>query len=346
MSDAALVRRAPDAAGVALGNVQWGLDIIMSSPVRECASMNFWYNFTTTGVELPPEIHLPESGAISFHTPDTAKDQWMVFSPPMGTGVLSWSCPLAAGQTFLLRGVADYEEIVTVEKNGNGCTQQGPPATTTFDHGTLALPIFTSFLAAQYPITSLSTTSAFRSTAFPTGSFPTETVPLGLAVGATNTPSSQSTTTPTSSNGPPIAAIAGGVAGAVLAILLVVLLFVCWRRRRRRDQKAQPSMTTARPLTPTQAPSTTANSGAAVAGSPHILPAPGFGGKRRHIEQQPSATTLRSSPTAPQGTTEGFFRDDSFPPTTMDGASSYHGVHRGLGDDPAAPPEYSRLVST
>lgn len=138
-------------------NIAGGVDLVMSSPIRECAPISIWYNFTETGVQLPPDTTLPAAGALSFHTPDEAKDQWMILSPPMGTGVFAWDSPMTAGQKFVLRGVAGYEDIITVSNNGNGCSRQGPPATTTFEHGTLALPMFTSFLSASYPATTIST---------------------------------------------------------------------------------------------------------------------------------------------------------------------------------------------
>ena len=160
-----------------------GWDLVVTTPPRECAPMNLWYNVSAAG-GIPDFSVLPDHAAVDFLTPDSAEDIWMVCSllivavlcrshvwayaqtlrPPMGQGILSWTVPLRAGKQFLIRNHQGYKTVVTVgtPTDGTSCGQDAAQVTGTSSFGELRMATFNRLRSQTYASYSIADSSQFR----------------------------------------------------------------------------------------------------------------------------------------------------------------------------------------
>ncbi|EJD50528.1 hypothetical protein AURDEDRAFT_112166 [Auricularia subglabra TFB-10046 SS5] len=325
---------APEDA-LSVGNDNWGLQLHLSRSPQECAPLHLFFNITRSP-DAPKNIVLPDAAAVSFLTPDSAQDAWMILQPLDGAGVLEWVCPLRAGKQFIVRGVGDYEQLFTVAARKpplpSECGQGAPTVTSSSPYGTLIDEVFHSYTAASYGPTSITPANQFAATSFPIGQFSTYEVHLGAAV-STSSPSPGTA----DSNSTNIGAIVGGVVGGLAAIALGIVLFLL--RRRRKRKQALVEVTPAEPLPVVEAGDATTMA----TGSSHITPMSRADRKRAHAMEMiyPTAGTELSGSTQ-VGRDDVTEMHETETTLTNTGTNLYPS---GTTDIDAPPPEYSRTAS-
>ncbi|EJD38166.1 hypothetical protein AURDEDRAFT_116603 [Auricularia subglabra TFB-10046 SS5] len=169
---------------VSVGHDNWGMKVYISDSPRECAPFRLYYDINRDG-DPPNGLVLPDDARVSFLTPDSALNEWMVLRPPMGKGMLSWTCTLRAGKQFVVRNRNGYKQVFTVGSSSSGtqCGQNAPTVTTSSSYGSINAQVYKSLTANNYAPTSISPANQFSGANMPsTAGLSVINVPLGAAV--------------------------------------------------------------------------------------------------------------------------------------------------------------------
>ncbi|EJD34579.1 hypothetical protein AURDEDRAFT_176387 [Auricularia subglabra TFB-10046 SS5] len=150
--------RAEDAAST--GTDSWGMMVYVSKDPRECEPFLVYYDISREG-DPPGPVVLPDDAAVSFLTPDSSLTEWMELRPPMGTGILSWTCALPAGTQFAILNRSGFKQMFTVgpssesSATGDLCWRNASSVTTSSPYGSLNARVYRSLTANSYTPTSI-----------------------------------------------------------------------------------------------------------------------------------------------------------------------------------------------
>lgn len=185
------------------GTDGWGMTVYVSKNPRECAPFHVYYDINRDG-DPPDQVALPDAAALSFLMPDSSAAEWMVLRPPMGTGMLAWTCALPAGAQFVILNTSGYKQMFTVGPSdsasvSSSCWRNATSGITTSSrYGSLDASVYRALLSpSDSPI---SIADQFNQVEMPgTIGLDIIHVSLGAATGreGKNSPSFSSAATPT-----------------------------------------------------------------------------------------------------------------------------------------------------
>ncbi|KAH7102492.1 hypothetical protein BKA62DRAFT_671181 [Auriculariales sp. MPI-PUGE-AT-0066] len=187
---------------LSIGNSNWGFNVFITNPPRECAPLQIWYNVSNAVSTIPDWTSLPNDARVEFLTPESAEDVWMTLRPTMGTGTLTWTVPLRQGKQFVVRNSQGYKQVLTVGSptDATSCGQDAAQVTGTSNFGELQMAVFNRLRNNTYASYSVTPSDQFRPTKFPTTSVTNHAVSLGAAVPDTITPDPSTTSSPPAEN--------------------------------------------------------------------------------------------------------------------------------------------------
>ncbi|EJD44899.1 hypothetical protein AURDEDRAFT_124978 [Auricularia subglabra TFB-10046 SS5] len=151
---------------------------------RECGPFRLYYSIDRGG-DPPSDLVLPDAAAISFLTPDADLTEWMVLRPPMGTGILTWTCTLRSGKQFVVRNGSGFKQVFTVGTASSDapCGQNATSVITSSTYGSLDARAYNALTAQNYVPMSISPANQFSSHAMPsTAGLKVDTINLGAAL--------------------------------------------------------------------------------------------------------------------------------------------------------------------